>query len=470
VTDAGAGRPLAEVPTDTRSRLSMLRAFRSDPLALLLGLHEKYGDLVRLRGTPFPLFLVSDPTVIQEALTMTGTVYAKGLPSRHDPDGPGLQPLSYLLGDGLLTSSGELHKRQRRLLQPLFHRERISEYAAAFAEIGAQDTWQDGERRDVHHDMVEMTLAVIARTVFDVDLDTDLAATIRRTVDGDLSPANGIGPGRIARRLRLPSVRRAERARTDLQAVVHTLIADRRRQGTGGRDVLSLLLDARDADSGAAMSDDQVTDEALTLLLAGHETTANALSWTLSLLARHPDAQARLHAELDDVVGDRPLTLADVPRLEWTTAVFNEAMRLYPPAWMMARRLREDRVICGYQLAAGSMLILSPYVVQRDPQWWPDPTSFNPERWIAGVAAELTEAARPRYAYFPFGGGSRQCIGNSFAQLEGVVLLAERCRRWSFTPSGPQPPASKPQVTLRPAAGVFLTVHARTLHNHSSAA
>lgn len=460
--DAERARGAAAVPTDGRRRLSMLRAFRNDPLALLLGLRENCGDIVGLNGTPFPVYLVSDPQAIQEALTMTGTVYAKGVPLRDDPTGPGEQPLAQLLGQGLLTSSGELHRRQRRLLQPLFHRERINEYAAAFAEIGSQDNWQDGEQRDIHHDMVEMTLAVIARTVFDVDLDTDVAATIRRTVEMDLSPATGVGPGgRIAARLRLPGVRRLEAARDDLYAVVHTLIAERRRHGTGGRDVLSLLLDARD-DGGEAMSDDQVADEALTLLLAGHETTANALSWTLSLLARHPETQRRLHAELDDVLGDGRVTLDDLPRLVWTTAVFNEAMRLYPPAWMMARRLLADRAICGYELAAGSVLILSPYVVHRDPRWWPNPEDFRPERWLDETAVDPAGEGRPRYAYFPFGGGARQCIGNSFAQLEGVVLLAERCRPWSFSPVGPQPPAAKPRVTLRPASGVHLTVHART--------
>jgi cytochrome P450 len=437
----------------------MLRAFRSDPLALLLGLRDQHGDIARLKGTPFPAYLVSDPSAIGEALT-TAAIYGKGLPTRGDPAGPGEQPLAQLLGQGLLTSEGELHKHQRRLLQPLFHRERINDYAAAFAEIGAHDDWRDGEQRDVHHDMVEMTLAVIARTVFDIDLDTDAAATIRRTVDLDLGPTNGVGPiARIAQRLRLPGVRRMEKARSEVREVVRTLIADRRRQGTGGRDVLSLLLDAGDSDE--AMSDDQVIDEALTLLLAGHETTANALSWTLSLLARHPQAQARLHAELDDVLGDHRVSLEHIARLEWTTAVFNEAMRLYPPAWMIARRLRQDHVICGYQLAAGSMLLLSPYVVHRDPRWWPDPSAFQPQRWIDDPSIPKTDE-RPRYAYFPFGGGARQCIGNSFAQLEGVVLLAERCRRWSFSPVGPQPPGTKPQITLRPADGVHLTVHART--------
>jgi cytochrome P450 len=458
---AGEVLPAAAVPADDRRRLSTLREFRRDPLRLLLGLRERLGPIVRLPGLPFPVYVVSDPAAIQEALT-TASVYAKGVPTPDDPTGPGVQPLAELLGNGLLTSAGELHRHQRRLLQPLFHRERISEYAAAFAELAAPDDWDDGQQRDLHHDMVEITLAVIARTVFDVDLDTQVATTIRRTLELDLSPNPGIGPGaRIAARLRLPAARRVEAGRRELRGVVQQLIADRRRTGTGGRDVLSLLLDARDADTGEAMSDDQIADEALTLLLAGHETTANALSWALSLLARHPEAQARLHAELDDVLTPgRRVGLDDVPRLVWTAAVVNEAMRLYPPAWMMARRLLEDRTVCGYSLAAGSLLILSPYVVHRDPQWWPSPDAFLPERWLDEDAG----AQRPRYAYFPFGGGSRQCIGNSFAQLEAVVILAERCRCWSYAPVGPQPPATRPRVTLRPAAGVPLTVHARSRH------
>jgi cytochrome P450 len=455
-------RAATDVPVDLRRRLTLFRAFRDDPLAMLVGLHDRHGDIVRLGGSPFPLYLVSDPRVIQEALTQPDTVYAKGLPSRDDPAGPGTQPLSELLGDGLLTSSGDLHRRQRRLLQPLFRRERINEYASAFAELAADDDWRDGQERDIHRDMVEVTLAVIARTVFDLSLDTEAATTIRRVMDLDLGPPARFGPAeRVARALRLPIVRRREAARADLRGVVTTLIAARRRQaGNDGRDVLSLLLGARD-DDGEAMSDEQVADEALTLLLAGHETTANALSWALSLLARNPEAQARLHAELDDVLGDRAVTLDDVPRLTWTAAVFNEAMRLYPPAWMMARRLLTERVVCGYELAPGSVLILSPYVVHRDPRWWEDPRSFSPQRWLADGGSTPSGEDRPRYSYFPFGGGARQCIGNAFAQLEGVVILAERCRRWSFTPVGKQPPATRPRVTLRPAAGVRLTVHAR---------
>jgi cytochrome P450 len=448
-------RPATDVPVALRRRLSLFRAFRDDPLAMLVGLHDRHGDIVRLGGSPFPLYLVSDPQVIQEALTQPDTVYAKGLPSRGDPNGPGTQPLSQLLGDGLLTSSGELHRQQRRLLQPLFRRERINEYASAFAELAAEDDWQDSQERDIHGDMAEITLAVIAHTVFDLSLDTEAAATIRRVMDLDLGPPARFGPAeRIATALRLPMVRRREAARTDLRGVVTTLIANRRQQAVSdGRDVLSLLLGARDED-GEAMSDEQVADEALTLLLAGHETTANALSWALSLLARNPEAQTTLHAELDEVLGGRGVTLADIPRLTWTAAVFNEAMRLYPPAWMMAGRLVTERVVCGYELAAGSVMILSPYVVHRDPRWWADPQDFRPERW-------LTDRASTRHSYFPFGGGARQCIGNAFAQLEGVVILAERCRQWSFTPVGKQPPATRPRVTLRPAAGVRLTVHAR---------
>lgn len=453
--------PRTAPPTAPLGGFALLRGMRRDPLALLTRLHRDHGRIVRLRVPRVPVYLVAEPEVIQEALTRTDHEYAKGLTRRGDPAGPGVQPLSRILGQGLLTSPAPLHRRQRRLIQPMFHRARIAGYAAEVTRLAetAVMGWPDGRARDVHRDMTELTLAIIARTVFDADLDNDVVATIRAAVHGN-QPAlrRAATPvGRLLDRLPLPSTRRGNRARRDLDAVVYQLLADRRASGLDGADVLSLLLAARDADTGESMPDAQIRDEAMTLLLAGHETTANALAWSLHLLAVHPTVQQRLREELHSVLGQRQATLADLPDLPYTAGVWREALRLYPPAWIVARRLTGDRIVGGHPLPAGSMLLLSPYVVHRDPGWWPEPDTFQPERFLP----DPSRAAAPdrhRYAYFPFGGGPRQCIGNDFADMEGVLVLAAIARRWRLRPTATVPVAQA-LVTLRPRDGVHLTVH-----------
>jgi cytochrome P450 len=268
--------------------------------------------------------------------------------------------------------------------------------------------------------------------------------------------------GRLLDRLPLPGTRRREADRRDLDRIVYQLIADRRAAGAQGHDVLSLLLSARDPDTGEPMPDELVRDEAMTLLLAGHETTANALAWALHLLVTDPTAQDRVHAELDEVLGGRAPTMADLPRLAYTTAVWREALRLYPPAWAVVRHLVREHPVAGHQLPAGSALLLCPWVVHRDPAWWPEPDRFRPERWLPG--GEGPEPDRPRYAYFPFGGGPRQCIGNDFAELEGVIVLATVLREWRLTGAPGAPPViPQPLVTLRPRNGVTVRLDRRRL-------
>jgi cytochrome P450 len=460
---AGVGaRPAGQVPVWPANGFRVLRELRRDPLTLFTQVRREHGMISRLRVPRVPFYLVSDPAAIQDALTGTNRAFAKGLPGREGPAGPGVQPLARLLGEGLLTAPPQLHREQRRLMQPLFHRDRIAEYGATFAGLAEElaGQWSDGDHREIHRDMTELTLAIIARTVFDVDLDTQVANAIRAALDSGNQNVlrRSTSPlGRLLDRLPLPANRRFAATRATLDAVVYQLIADRRAAGAQGRDVLSLLISTRDAETGQAMSDQQIRDEAITLLLAGHETTANALAWSLHLLGAHPDVQHRLHAELDDVLDGRLPGAEDMTRLTYTSAVLHEAMRLYPPAWVMARRLVEEHDVAGYRLAAGSMLLLSPWAVHRDPQWWPDPDRFAPDRWLDPAAEQ-----RPRYAYFPFGGGPRQCIGNSFAEMEGVLVLATLCRRWSFSPTPGAPPVTpRPLVTLRPSPGVAMTVRGR---------
>jgi cytochrome P450 len=418
----------ARPPASDRRGLGLLWALRRDPLGTLAGLRRDHGPVVRLRTPRFPVYLVSDPVAIGEALTRTHHEYEKGRTA-------GERPLARLLGQGLLTSDRDLHRRQRRLIQPVFHRARIARYAGVFAGLADATAarWEDGVH-DMHREMAELTLAIIARTVFDVDLDAGVVAAIRTAI------------GRNGRPLAM--TRQAGRARRSLDGIVTELIEERRRTGTQGQDVLSLLLAVRDAETGEPMPDELVRDEAMTLLLAGHETTANGLSWALHLLARDPARQDRLRAELPDRLPE----LGDVPGLRYTGAVWRETLRLYPPAWMMARRLVTDREVGGYWLDAGSILLLSPWVVHRDPVHWPDPEAFRPERWL-----EDPQPDRPRYAYFPFGGGPRQCIGNEFADLEAVLVLAGLLRRGAVHPAtGTAEPVPRPRITLRPAPAVPL--------------
>ncbi|ABD13810.1 cytochrome P450 [Frankia casuarinae] len=458
------------VPGSGEGPVEAIRRLRADPLTRLNELARAHGPVVRLASWPVSAFLVTDPDAIADALVSGHRAYAKGAVRR----GAGsrrtvVQPLALLLGQGLLTSAGDTHRQQRRLLQPLFHKQRIAGYADAFAAIADKtaDGWRDGQRLDVHTEMTEMTLAIVARTLFDVDLDSHVVDVIRAALDQNMPAARRAQlPGfTTLERLPLPAPRRRRDARNALDRVVHDLIADRRATGATGNDLLSLLLTARDADTGASMDDSQVRDEALTLLLAGHETTANALTWTFHLLGRDPEVLATLQAELDRVLGERRPTIDDLPQLPYTNAVISEAMRLYPPVWAMGRHLVEDRDVAGYRLPAGSTLVFSQWVVHRDERWWPRPELFDPIRWTgpdtADEPADAGPKMRPRFAYFPFGAGPRQCIGNTFAITEGVLALAAIARRWSFTPVPGLPVTPQPLVTLRPKDGLPMIAHGR---------
>ncbi|MEJ3743518.1 cytochrome P450 [Actinomycetes bacterium KLBMP 9797] len=401
-----------------------------DPLAALTRLHRRRGDVARIPVPGVRAYLVSDPDAIQDALTRTQREYAKGVGWR------GREPLRRVLGQGLLTSPPELHREQRRLVQPLFHGERVAAYAETFTALAdaAFAAWRPGEVREVHRDLSELTLAIVARTIFDVAVDADAITTISRAIGRNQRALRRevLPGGRLLDALPLPATRRWRADSRAVDAVIHALIADRRAH-PGGADLLSLLL-------ATGMPARQVRDEAITLLIAGHETTANALAWTFHLLATHPAAQDRI-ADDDG---------------EYTMAVVREALRLYPPAWAIWRRLVADREVGGRRLPAGSTLILSPWVVHRDPRWWPEPAAFQPERWLPPASAPR------RYTYFPFGAGPRQCVGNGFAELEAARVTAAVCRRWRLAPAPGAPPvAPQPLITLRPRHGVFLAVTPR---------
>jgi cytochrome P450 len=330
------------------------------------------------------------------------------------------------------------------LLQPLFAHGRVSQYGAAMVEAAerAAARWREGETVDVQHEMSRLTLAVVGRTLFDADVEGE-AAEIGQALSESIEMLNRfmLPFSGVLERLPTGTARRLRRARARLDATIYRLIAERRAGGPGGGDLLSLLLLARDAeDPTARMSDEQVRDEAMTIFLAGHETTAVALTWTWYLLARNPAVEERLGAELRRELGGRLPTVADLERLGYTERVIAEALRLYPPAWIIGRRTMVDLELDGYRIPAGSIVVLTPFVTHRDPRWHPEPLRFDPDRFAPGA-----QAGRPRYAYFPFGGGPRTCIGEGFALLEARLLLATLAQRVRC--------ASRPRPTVRSRCG-----------------
>lgn len=451
---------VAAVPTDTPAKTLEIPRYpgskkegrlemRADPLEFYLNLRRKHGPVVRFPYGTSTGFLVSDPDLIQRVLVTDNHHYPKGFGRLGR--GPSKQPLVRAFGNGLITSRGDFHRRQRRLIQPVFHRERIAAYGDLFAAIADASAarWTDGQAIDVPTEMTDLTFQIVTKTLFDVEPDERFVTVVSQGMQATMTASvrAQVPFAELRDRLPLAANRRRWEARDRLHRMVDGLIAERRQAGDAHErtDLLSLLLSTRDADTGEPMNDRQVRDEALAILIAGHETTANALNWTWHLLAGHPDVEARLHAEVD-ALPDRLPSAADLPRLDYTAQVLAESMRLYPPIWMMARRPRTKQRLGQYVIPAGGTVIVSPYVVHHDPRYYPDPDRFDPDRWLPESIA-----TRPRFAYLPFGSGPRKCIGDGFAKMEGVLILATIARVWSLRPPvGARPVRTLPQVTLRP--------------------
>jgi cytochrome P450 len=392
-------------------------------------------------------YYVSEPAAIEDVLVTAGRSYIKGR---------GTQRLERLLGKGLLTSNGALHMRQRRLVQPAFHRERITGYAATMvrrAEAFA-DGLAPGETLEIDAAMSRLTLGIAAETLFGAEVD-DQADTIGRALDTAMEsfPISLTPIGELLDHLPwVPVVKRFLGARAELDAIVYRLIETRRADpaAAGRPDVLGMLLAAGDGPDG--MDVEQIRDETMTIFLAGHETTAMALTWTWWLLAQHPAVEAQLQAELAAVLGGRAPTMDDVPALRLTRDVLAESMRLYPPAWVVGRRAIEDAPLGPWTVPKGSIVIMSQWITHRDPRFWREPDAFRPERWSNGETDAL-----PKFAYFPFGGGNRVCIGEAFAWTELILVLAAIARRWRFAATaGLAAITGQPSVTLRPSAAVPL--------------
>lgn len=444
--------------------MSMLRALAARDGGRVLDFFTRTAaaspTVAHLRVPGEHVYVLSDPALVREVLVAHG---------RHTVKSRGLENAKILVGEGLLTSEGELHRRNRRLVQPAFAERRMAPYASVMvAEAAALDRrWDeritpDGAVVDMAAEMARLTLTVAGRTLFGVDLSeqssevatglADSLAVFRRTL---------LPGGRLMLLAPLPSSRRALRARVRLDQLVRHVVDERRLDGAGDRgDVLSVLLAARDDD--VPMPDQQVRDEVMTLLIAGHETTAVALTWTWWLLAGHPRAASAVQNELTTVVGDRAPEPADVGRLPVTTAAVAEAMRLYPPAWVLGRRLTSEAVLDGWHVPARSVCVSSQWILHRDARFWTDPLVFEPSRWL-GSDGGFDEHApgQPRGAWFPFGMGARSCVGEGFAWTETVLVLATLARRWAPERVDDRPPRLDPAVTLRPTGGLPMRLRRR---------
>jgi cytochrome P450 len=422
-----------------------------DPLGFFTQMVRKYGDIVHLKTGEPNIFLLNDPEYIKRVLVTDARKFTKG---------HGLQRARILLGNGLLTSEGETHRRQRRLVQPAFHHDRIAGYASTMVDYGGRlsDNWKNGSTIDVSKEMTRLTLAIVGKTLFDTDIESEASEVGNAlTTTMKLFPRYIIPYADLLQRLPLPSNRRFHSAKIYLDATIQRFIDERRATGTDKGDLLSMLLLATDEDEGGRrMTDAQARDEAMTLFIAGHETTSMALTWTWFLLSQNPNVEKRLHEEVDAVIGTRRATIADISRLKYARMVLAESMRLYPPAWVIGRRNMDEYPIGDFKIPAGSLILMSQWVMHRDQRYFSKPTVFDPERWT-----DDAEQTRPKFSYFPFGGGPRVCIGESFAWTEGVLLLATIAHHWRMRLVPDHAVRPYPLVTLRPRNSVKMIVEQR---------
>jgi cytochrome P450 len=425
-----------------------LHELRHDRIRFYERLARDYGDVAGFRAGPFRIVLVSSPSLIEQVLVTDNRKFHKN---------DLLQLLRPALGNGLLLSEGEFWLRQRRLAQPAFHADRVARYGTVMVDYTRRmtDGWRDGETREIHRDLMGLTMDIVAKVLFGAEMngrETEVGAAIGDLLEGFASASGGYP---LPAWIPTPARRRTRRAVASLDSLIYPIIQARRATDGEADDLLAMLLAARD-DDGQPMTDQQLRDEITTLFAAGHETTAVALTWTFHLLGRHPEIERRLHAELDEVLPQRPPTTEDLPALRFTEGVVLESMRLYPPAWVIGRKALEDLEVGGYLIKRGTNISMSQWVVHRDPRNFERPLEFDPDRWRDGLADRL-----PRFAWFPFGGGQRRCIGASFAMTEAVLLLATIVQRWRLEPVSAGPIGTQPMLTLRPKGGVQMRVVAR---------
>jgi cytochrome P450 len=411
----------------------------------LEAIQKKYPEIVRLRFGIADFYLVTSPELIQEILVTKQRNFIKG---------EYLQRTKKVFGEGLLTSEGDFHHRQRRLVQPAFHHDRLNVYAKVMTTYAERTTsnWRDGEVLDIHGEMMKLTMAIVAKCLYDADLESE-SKKIAQDLTLTIEYFNRLSSPLAKILEKLPTNKKYEGAVARIDKMVYGLIEERRRSGKDTGDLLSMLLHAKD-ESGMEMTDRQLRDEVLILFAAGHETTANALTWTFYLLSENPAAEKKFHAEVDAL--NHELTAADVPKLEYTTKVFTESMRLYPPAWILPREVVKETQIGDYIIPAEANVLVSQFVNHRDPRFFAHPESFEPERWTPEFRKTL-----PKFAYYPFGGGPRSCVGEPFAWMEGALLLATISRRWTMHHVEGHKVEMLPRITLRPKYGMQMQLDKR---------
>jgi len=433
--------------------LGNLSAFQSDPIALLMEAARDHGDVVRFEMGPVVAHLIVHPDGIKRILQDNNHAYG-----RHTR---GFDALKETLGDSMLTVDGDFWRRQRRIAQPAFHKQRISGFAGVMADAARAlvDEWRpraDGKTAfDVTPELLRVTLRILGLALFGIDL-SDESAEIGRALTEVLhhTMERTRSVFHLPHFVPTPKNRRFKQALRTLDRVVLDMIAERRRKEGDRGDLLSMLMAARDDETGERMDDRQLRNELLTILLAGHETTAMSLTWTLALLGRYPSARRRVEEEAAAVLGGRRATLDDLPRLAFCKTVIEESMRLFPPAWVVARSVEEEDEIGGFAMPKGSIVFASPWVTHRRADLWPDPEGFDPDRF------RVEDPMRARYAYFPFGGGPHLCIGAGFAMLEAQIVLATIAGAYSVSLVPGHPIVPEPLITLRPKNGVKVVIRA----------
>jgi cytochrome P450 len=439
-------------PNGNRFFGATVRESRRKPLDFMLRLARDYGDVSTFRVGFEQVFFINHPDYVGDVLVKHYDNFLKGRGGRR---------ARHFLGGGLVLSEGDKHRRQRRLSQPAFHHQRMADYAAMMSDYSERTAarWRNDDVIDIWHEMVRLSLAIVGKTLFNADVESKTdevgaamkAAALRyRTFKLPLA--------RVLEATPLPEVIRFHRGKNQLRRVVLNLIEERRRSDHDHGDLLSMLLLAEDeANGGQRMTAEQVWDEALTFFIAGFDTMATALMWSWYLLSKHPKIEQRLHREVDEVIASGNVaTLAEMSRLEYTHKVLAESMRLYPPTWRMVRRAIRDFPIGDHVIPAGALVVVCPYAMHRHPSYYPDAERFDPERFNREA-----KAARPQFSYFPFGGGPRRCLGEPFAIMEGVIILASLARRWRLKLAGPDLVEPRPEHLLRSKQPIMMRLERR---------
>ncbi len=427
-----------------------LNQFNENSLAFIEQL-AKLGDTTAIKFGPYKGFLFNHPDTIREVLVTRNHVM-------HKPDGTKMA-LKDISGENLFTGDGDYWKTQRKLIQPAFHTQRIREYADIMVGYAQQmvDGWEDGSMTDMYHDMTDVTMNIVVKTLFDVDITSDTSQ-----LGEAMNTLFHIADNRLKKLIQTPAWlptsenRDLAQAKTIIQARLGSIIEERRRTKADHGDLLSMLIMAQDEETGLGMTDEQVYNEVIALFAAGHETTANTITWTLYLLSRNPEIMSKLQQEIDHVLGKRPATMDDLRQLKYTEMVIKESMRIYPTAWAMTRQTIEPVEVGGHQLPKNAIVMVAPWTVHRDERWWDNPLEFRPERFSLENEANIT-----KYSYFPFGGGPRVCVGNAFAMMEAQLVLATIVQHVDFILDPNQKVEPDRVFTLRPKYGLKMRVTQR---------